>query len=157
MDYGTTAHNENFASDSSEAEAGGRLVASSAGTRVLLVADSQNVLVLPEGVTLDDLRVEGRDLVFVAENGITYVVLDGAVFVPQIVVDGITVPPLNLAALLLGDEPEPAAGPLGSSGNNFAYDVAPMQAAFDLGDLLPYTDVSTPDARREGNCSGGWQ
>jgi VCBS repeat-containing protein len=63
--------------------------------------------------------------------------------VPQIVVDGVAVPPMNLAALLIGDEAiEPAAGNPRSSGGNFFEPAGPMQDPFPIGDLLPPTDFS---------------
>ncbi len=112
---------------------------------VPLLPDAQNVVVLPNGVTLDDIHVRGRDLVVEAADGRVFVIPDGAVFVPQIVVDGVAVPPLNLAALLISEQPQPAAGPVPSSGGNFADPNGPIQDAFDLGDLLPYTELAFPE------------
>ncbi len=115
----------------------------------VLTPNAQGVVVLPQGVSLDDVEVVGRNLVVVAADGTRYVIVDGAVIVPQIVVDGVAVPPLNLAALLLGNEPEPAAGNARSSGGNFAVPVGPIQAAYGLGDLLPYTELSFPEPQDE--------
>ena len=56
---------------------------------------------------------------------------------------------LNLAAYLNGDTPQPAAGTVTSSGGNFADPTAPIQDAFGLGDLLPYTELSFPAAAQE--------
>ena len=90
---------------------------------VPLIADANGVIVLPAGATLDDIAVVGRDLVITLDNGQVFVIPEGAVYVPQIVVDGVAVPPLNLAALLIGDAPiQPAAGLPNSSGNNFFED-----------------------------------
>jgi large repetitive protein len=112
-----------------------------------LIPDANNTVVLPEGATLDDIAVRGRDLVITTDDGRSFIIPDGAVFVPQIVAQGVTVPPLNLAALLVGQEPEPAAGPVRSSGGNFAVPVDPLQDAYDLGDLLPYTQLAFPEPR----------
>ena len=74
-------------------------------------------------------------------------IVDGAVFVPQLVIDGVQVPAVNLAALLIGQEPVPAAGGPAppSSGGNFEVPVGDIGDPFDLGDLLPPTDlVFTP-------------
>jgi large repetitive protein len=111
---------------------------------IQLVPGPGNVVVLPEGATLDDIAVRGRDLVIQLDDGRIYVITDGAVYVPEIVVDGVAIPPLNFAALLTGNEPEPAAGGVNSSGGNFAEAVDPIQAAFDLGNLLPYTELAFP-------------
>ena len=111
---------------------------------IQLVPGPGNVVVLPDGATLDDITVRGRDLVIELEDGRIYVIADGAVFVPEIVVEGVAIPPLNFAALLTGLEPEPAAGAVRSSGGNFAEAVGPIQAAFDLGNLLPYTELAFP-------------
>ncbi|MCC6926362.1 VCBS domain-containing protein, partial [Novosphingobium sp.] len=110
-----------------------------------LIPDANNTVVLPEGVTLDDITVRGRDLVVTLDDGRTLIIPDGAVFVPQIVSQGVVVPPLNLAALLIGNEPEPAAGPVRSSGGNFEVPVDPLQNAYNLGDLLPYTELAFPE------------
>ena len=110
----------------------------------ILLPGADNVVVLPAGVSLDDIEVRGRDLVIQVDDGRVYVIPDGAVFVPEIVVDGVTVPPFNLAALLVGNEPQPAAGTVTSSGGNFADPAGPIQAAYDLGDLLPYTELAFP-------------
>ncbi len=120
-----------------------------AGIRNVVLPGGQDVVTLPPGASLEDLVVEGRDLVIQLEDGSRIVIPDGAVFVPQIVIDGVTVPPLNVAQLLTGNEPEPAAGAPGSSGGNFADDEGEIQAAYDLGDLLSFTDFGFPEDREE--------
>ena len=102
-------------------------------------------LVLPQGTSLDDLAVEGRDLVVTLQDGSRIIVPDGAIAIPEIVVDGVVIPPQTIAQLLAGNEPEPAAGPLQSSGGNFAEDEGAIQDAFEIGDLLPFTDFAFPD------------
>ena len=78
-------------------------------------------------------------------DGTQMIVPDGAIFVPQIVVDGVAVPPLNIAALLIGLEPQPAVGRTQSSGGNFAEAVGDIGDPFDLGDLLPPTQLAFPE------------
>ena len=112
------------------------------GNIMPLTADGQ--LILPAGVGIDDIKVVGRDLIIQLPDGTQMVVPDGAVFVPQIVVDGIAVPPLNIAALLIGQEVQPAAGLPQSSGGNFAEAVGDIGDPFDLGDLLPPTQLTFP-------------
>uniref|UniRef100_UPI00262035ED beta strand repeat-containing protein n=1 Tax=uncultured Erythrobacter sp. TaxID=263913 RepID=UPI00262035ED len=111
------------------------------------VAD--DFIALPAGSSIEDLTVEGRDLIINLADGSRIVVPDGAVFVPQIAVDGVIVPPQTIAQLLTGNEPEPAAGPPQSSGGNFAGDEGEIQAAFNIGDLLPFTELAFPEFREE--------
>ncbi|MBA4764271.1 MAG: tandem-95 repeat protein [Erythrobacter sp.] len=111
---------------------------------IVLRPDADGVVVLPEGASLDNMTAQGRDLVIVLEDGTRIVIPEGAIIVPQIVIDGVTVPAANLAALLTGNEPQPAAGDPQSSGGNFEVDPGNIQAAYDLGDLLPYTELAFP-------------
>ncbi|QFT76811.1 DUF5801 repeats-in-toxin domain-containing protein [Erythrobacter sp. THAF29] len=106
-------------------------------------------IALPPGASLEDLSVEGRDLVITLEDGSRIVIPDGAINVPQILIDGVVVPPQTVAALLLGNEPEPAAGAPQSSGGNFADDEGAIQDAFDIGDLLPFTQLAFPEDQEE--------
>jgi T1SS-143 domain-containing protein len=117
------------------------------GTRVVSGADG--VVMLPAGVELSDVRVVGRDLVITLPDGSTMVIPDGAIFVPQLVIDGVEIPAANLATLLIGSEPQPAAGDLASSqqqqqssGGNFAVTVQPLDPGVPLGDLLPPTELA---------------
>ena len=110
------------------------------------------VVNLPAGVTLSDIHVVGRDLVIDLPDGTHMTIPGGAVFVPQLVIGDVEVPPTNLAALLIDSEPQPAAGPPQSSGNNFATDVPPLDPGIPLGDLLPPTELAfTPPDFEEDN------
>ncbi|MGH6780815.1 MAG: Ig-like domain-containing protein, partial [Sphingomonadaceae bacterium] len=111
---------------------------------IRVVPGPDGVVTLPEGVSLDQIRVSGRDLIVQLPDGSQMVIVDGAVFVPQIVLGGVEIPPLNLAALLIGNEPQPAAGPPRSSGGNFADPVGDIGDPFNLGDLLPPTELAFP-------------
>ena len=124
-------------------------------TRV--VPGPDGVVTLPPGVELSDIRVVGRDLVVTLPDGSTMVIVDGAIFVPQLVLGGVEVPATNLAALLIGSEPRPAAGDLSSpqqqsSGGNFEVPVSPLDPGVPLGDLLPPTelDYTPPDFEEIG-------
>ena len=119
------------------------------GSQPQILPIGQDVVTLPPGTSLASLEVQGRDLIIVLDDGSRIVVPDGAVFVPQIVVEGVAVPPLNVAQLLNENTPEPAAGATQSSGGNFADDEGAIQDAFDLGDLLPFTDFGFPEDREE--------
>ena len=123
--------------------------AAAAGRTIELHAGPDGVIVLPEGVTLEDVLVQGRDILIAGEDGTVYVIHDGAIFVPQLVVDGVAVPPLNLAALLNPTAPQPAAGTVSSSGGNFADPVGDIQPGYGLGNLLPYTELAFPQVQEQ--------
>ena len=109
---------------------------------VQVVPGPDGVVTLPEGVELSDIHVVGRNLVIDLPDGTQMVIVDGAVFVPQLVLGTVEVPSTNLAALLIDSEPTPAAGPPQSSGGNFAVPVAPLDPGVPLGDLIPPTELS---------------
>jgi len=118
-----------------------------------IVQTDDGVVILPAGVELSDIRVVGRDLVITLPDGSTMTIPNGAVFVPQLVIGDVEVPPANLAALLIDAEPRPASGtPQMSSGGNFAGDVPPLDPGVPLGDLLPPTQMTfpVPDFREVG-------
>ena len=118
--------------------------ASNATAPEVIPAGPDNTVVLPADQLIDSLEFDGRDLVIILSDGSRIVVPDGAINVPQLIVDGTPIPAANVAALLVGSEPEPAAGETQSSGGNFATDPGEIQAAYDIGDLLPYTELPQP-------------
>ncbi|WP_257540302.1 DUF5801 repeats-in-toxin domain-containing protein [Sphingobium sp. CFD-1] len=108
------------------------------------------VVVLPAGTDLNQIHVVGRDLVVALPDGTQILIEDGAVFVPRLVLGDVEVPTINLAALLVGEEPQPAAGPPQSSGGNFAGPPGDIGDRHGLGDLLPPTElVFTQPEQRE--------
>jgi len=117
-------------------------------TPVVIKADAQQivpgpdgVVTLPPGVELSDIRVVGRNLVIDMPDGTQLIIIDGAIFVPQLVLNGVEIPSTNLAALLIGQEPQPAAGEAPqSSGGNFDVPVPPLDPGVPLGDLIPPTE-----------------
>ena len=117
-----------------------------------IVPGADGVVTLPAGVELSDVHVVGRNLVIDMPDGSQMVIIDGAVFVPQLVLNGVEVPSSNLAALLVDSEPKPGAGTPQSGGGNFAVDVGPLDPGVPLGDLIPPTDLSfTPPEFEEPN------
>ncbi|MDK2759777.1 MAG: DUF5801 domain-containing protein [Sphingopyxis sp.] len=112
--------------------------------QAILVPDASGRIILPPGVSIDDISVSGSDLIITLPNGQVLIVPGGAVDIPSIVVDGDTVPASTVAQLLenLG-ELNPEAG-VRSSGGNFADPEAPIQDAYALGNLLPYTELAFP-------------
>ncbi|MBJ7438893.1 MAG: VCBS domain-containing protein [Sphingopyxis sp.] len=110
----------------------------------ILVPDASGRIVLPAGVSLDDITVSGSDLVIALPNGQVLIIPNGAVNIPTIVVDGNVVPGSTVAQLLEGlAELNPEAG-IRSSGGNFADAEGNIQDAYALGDLLPYTELAFP-------------
>lgn len=131
-------------------------VSGSAAPLLPIAADAERIVPvngrvqLPAGTRLDSIRLVGTDLVVTLPNGEVVVIVDGALRVPQFVIGTITIPQTNIAALIAGQEPEPAAGALQSSGGNFSEAVGDIGDPFGLGDLLPATDFVLPaDDNRE--------
>ncbi|WP_150293535.1 beta strand repeat-containing protein, partial [Sphingobium estronivorans] len=112
--------------------------------------DAQGVVVLPAGTDINRIEVEGRNLIVHLPDGTDLLIVDGAVVVPQLVVGDVEIPSVNLAALLIGEEPQPAAGPPRSSGGNFAGPDGTVGDPHGLGDLLPPTELQfTQPEQRE--------
>src|SRR3990170_2569210 len=76
---------------------------------VQVVPGPDGVVTLPDGVELSDIHVVGRNLVVELPDGSQMIIVDGAVFVPQLVLGTVEVPSTNLAALLIDSEPTPPA------------------------------------------------
>ena len=109
--------------------------------QVAAAAAGQGIVALPAGVELSDIHVNGRDLVINMPDGTQMVIPNGAVFVPEITIGDVQVPPTNIAALLVDSEPQPAAGQLPSSGGNFNDPVPTLDPGVPLGDLIPPTEL----------------
>ncbi|MCF2515235.1 DUF5801 domain-containing protein [Sphingomonas sp. G124] len=128
----------------------GSLIVEIGKTPVVIKANAQQivpgpdgVVTLPPGVELSDIRVVGRNLVIDMPDGTQLIIVDGAIFVPQLVLGGVEIPSTNLAALLIGQEPQPAAGETPpSSGGNFAVPPPPLDPGVPLGDLIPPTEYT---------------
>ncbi len=108
-------------------------------TRVTPNADG--TVTLPADANMQTIHAQGRDLVVDLPDGSKIVIVDGAVNVPKIVVGDVEVPALNLAALLIGNEPHPAAGGPSSSGGDFSVPPGDIGPGFHIGDLLPPTEL----------------
>jgi T1SS-143 domain-containing protein len=108
-----------------------------------IVPGPDGVVTLPPGVDLSDVHVVGRNLVIDMPDGTQLIIIDGAIFVPQLVLGGVEVPATNVAALLIGQEVQPAAGEIPpSSGGNFALPPPPLDPGIPLGDLIPPTEYN---------------
>ena len=110
--------------------------------QVAAAAAGQGIVALPAGVELSDIHVNGRDLVINMPDGTQMVIPNGAVFVPEITIGDVQVPPTNIAALLVDSEPQPAAGTPPSSGGNWNDPVPDLDPGVPLGDLIPPTELS---------------
>ncbi|HEX5237992.1 MAG TPA: DUF5801 repeats-in-toxin domain-containing protein, partial [Sphingomicrobium sp.] len=118
--------------------------------QVAAAAAGQGIVSLPAGVELSDIHVNGRDLIVDMPDGTQMVIPGGAVFVPQLMIGDVQVPPTNLAALLIDSEPQPAAGQPTSSGADWSDPVPPLDPGVPLGDLIPPTElVFTPPEFKE--------
>ena len=118
-----------------------------AGTGRRVIADAEQVtrVVLPEGVTLDDLRVDGENLIITLPDGTQMVIVDAAIYDVDLVVQGTRIPDENWKDYLgVDDQIDPEAGGTRSSGGNFADPVVPIDPAYAIGDLLPYTELQFP-------------
>jgi hypothetical protein len=99
-------------------------------TNAIRIYPVDGVVQLPAGTRLDAISVSGANLVGTLPNGQVLVIIDGALHIPQIVLGPIHVSAANIAALIAGQEPEPAAGAPQSSGGDFA------EAIGDIGDSV---------------------
>ena len=102
------------------------------------------VIQLPPGTRLDAIKLSGNDLLVTLPDGQVLVIVDGALRIPQIKVGPINIPAPTVAALIAGQEPEPAAGRPQSSGGNFAQTPGNIGDPFGLGNLLPPTEFGFP-------------
>lgn len=118
---------------------------------MLLAASAERVLPidgviqLPPGTRLDAIKLAGNDLVVTLPDGQILIIVDGALHIPQIRIGPINIPAPTVAALIAGQEPEPAAGAPQSSGGNFAETPGTIGDPFGLGDLLPPTEFALPE------------
>jgi large repetitive protein len=106
-------------------------------TRIMPV---DGVVHLPAGTRLDAIQVSGSNLIVTLPDGQVLLIVDGALHVPQFLIGPIHIPATNIAALIAGQEPEPAAGAPQSSGGNFAETPGDIGDPFGLGNLLPPTE-----------------
>ena len=115
----------------------------------VVTANADGVIVLPAGTDINRIDMSGRDLIITLPDGERVVIVDGAILMPRIVVGDIEIPSVNLAALLIGEEPQPAAGPPRSSGGNFAESDGNIGDPIGLGDLLPPTELQFTQAEQQ--------
>ncbi|MBZ9811327.1 DUF5801 repeats-in-toxin domain-containing protein, partial [Mesorhizobium sp. ESP-6-2] len=123
------------------------------------VADASNVVKLPANVSIDNIKVDGHNLVLEQADGSVIVIKDGALNVPTFVLGDVEVPRVALIAALeashvdvaFGADGSMSAGPGGSTssaGGNFEIPPGGIGDGFDLSALLPPTDLQFGQAER---------
>ncbi len=114
---------------------------------LVYTADASNVVRLPANISIENIRVEGSDLVLEQADGTLITIKDAAANVPTFVIGEVEVPRVALLAALEASGVDVAFGADGSiavspgqpssSGGNFEVPPGGIGDGFDLSDLLP--------------------
>ncbi|QLF71649.1 VWA domain-containing protein (plasmid) [Peteryoungia desertarenae] len=127
-----------------------------------IAPDQNNTVRLPVTVSIDELRVNGPDLVLVQENGTEITIVNGAARIPTFIIADVELPQQALFAALEGSNINVAAGPDGSfsaqarsDSNGGDFDDNPYGAGPGFLDLVGLLgDTSFGDASRNGEILG---
>ncbi|WP_214474126.1 Ig-like domain-containing protein, partial [Mesorhizobium sp. dw_380] len=124
------------------------------------VADASNVVKLPANASIDNIKVDGHNLVLEQADGSVIVIKDGALNVPTFLIGDVEVPRVALIAALEASHVDVAFGADGSisaggngspssAGGNFEQPPGGIGDGFGLSALLPPTDLAfgQPDHR----------
>ncbi|TPL69277.1 Ig-like domain-containing protein, partial [Mesorhizobium sp. B2-3-15] len=123
------------------------------------VADASNVVKLPANVSIDNIKVDGHNLVLEQADGSVIVIKDGALHVPTFIIGDVEVPRVALIAALEASHVDVAFGADGSisaggsttssAGGNFEQPAGGIGDGFGLSALLPPTALQfgQPDHR----------
>ncbi|MER9523688.1 Ig-like domain-containing protein, partial [Mesorhizobium sp. M0292] len=124
------------------------------------VADASNIVKLPADVSIDNIKVDGHNLLLEQADGSVILIKDGALNVPTFIIGDVEVPRVALLAALeashvdvaFGADGSISAGPGGSNpsaGADFSVPPGGIGDGFDLSALLPPTDLAfgQPDHR----------
>ncbi|MDF3155038.1 hypothetical protein P3C58_23965, partial [Mesorhizobium sp. XAP10] len=114
------------------------------------VADASHVVRLPANASIDNIKVDGQNLVLEQADGSVIVIKDGALNVPTFIIGDVEVPRVALLAALeashvdvaFGADGSISAGPGGSNssaGGDFSVPPGGIGDGFDLSALLPPT------------------
>ncbi|MEX0957527.1 MAG: tandem-95 repeat protein [Rhizobiaceae bacterium] len=116
-----------------------------------IVADDSNVIRLPARATIEDIRVDGANLILVQADGSEIVILHAALRIPTFIVGDVEIPQEALLAVLdasginVAAEPDGSFSAVGggppSSGANFDSLPPRMLQSFDVLDLLGNTEL----------------
>ncbi|MDG4874255.1 DUF5801 repeats-in-toxin domain-containing protein, partial [Mesorhizobium sp. WSM4935] len=116
-------------------------------------AEAGNVVKLPANVSIDNIKVDGHNLVLVQPDGSEIVIKDGALNVPTFILGDVEVPRVALIAALEASHVDVAFGADGSisaggngspssAGGNFEQPAGGIGDGFGLTALLPPTDLA---------------
>ncbi|MES0020715.1 hypothetical protein, partial [Mesorhizobium sp. M0036] len=116
------------------------------------VADASNMVRLPSSVSIDNIKVDGHNLLLEQADGSVIAIKDGALNVPTFIIGDVEVPRVALLAALeashvdvaFGADGSMSAGPggaPGSAGGDFTVPPGGIGDGFDLSALLPPTDL----------------
>ncbi|NTJ78703.1 cadherin-like domain-containing protein [Agrobacterium rhizogenes] len=81
---------------------------------IQIVPDNGNVVHLPPNTSIDDIHVEGRNLVLIQADGTRIVIINGALHVPTFLIGEVTLPQQAVVAALQQQGINVAEGPDGS-------------------------------------------
>lgn len=119
------------------------------------VADASNVVHLPASVSIDNIKVDGDNLVLEQADGSVIVIKDAAANVPTFLLGDVEVPRVALIAALeagginvafgADGSISAAGGSASSSGGNFELPAGGIGDGFDLSALLPPTALAFPE------------
>ncbi|TPI28592.1 hypothetical protein FJW07_30790, partial [Mesorhizobium sp. B3-1-9] len=115
--------------------------------------EAGNVVKLPASVSIDNIKVDGHDLVLTQPNGSQIVIKDAALNVPTFILGDVEVPRVALIAALEASHVDVAFGAdgsisaggngsPGSAGGNFEHPAGGIGDGFGLTSLLPPTDLA---------------
>ncbi|MEI9405877.1 VCBS domain-containing protein, partial [Mesorhizobium argentiipisi] len=115
--------------------------------------EAGNVVKLPASVSIDNIKVDGHDLVLTQPDGSQIVIKDAALNVPTFILGDVEVPRVALIAALEASHVDVAFGAdgsisaggngsPGSAGGNFEHPAGGIGDGFGLTDLLPPTDLA---------------
>ncbi|BBD40933.1 hypothetical protein Amn_pa03870 (plasmid) [Aminobacter sp. Y103A] len=117
-------------------------------------ADASNVVHLPANISVDNIKVDGKNLILEQADGTEIVIKDAASNVPTFMLGDVELPRVALIAALEAGGVDVAFGPDGSisvgpgstnsSGGNFETPVGGIGNGFDLSALLPPTALQFP-------------
>ncbi|PBB98796.1 Ig-like domain-containing protein, partial [Mesorhizobium sp. WSM3862] len=116
-------------------------------------AEAGNVVKLPANVSIDDIKVDGHNLVLVQPDGAEIVIKDGALNVPTFIIGDVEVPRVALIAALEASHVDVAFGADGSisaggngspssAGGDFSVPPGGIGDGFGLTALLPPTALA---------------
>ncbi|CAH1649394.1 hypothetical protein BOSEA31B_10351 [Hyphomicrobiales bacterium] len=111
-------------------------------------AAASKVVRLPQGTSLDNIEITGKDIVLKQADGRAIVIDNGVTNVPTLMLGDVEVPAGTLAAVFSREGIVAAAGAqasnVNSSGGNFAVPNGNVGSFFGITDLLPPTDLQFP-------------